>query len=40
MSDKSPKAVRKKATQKQVKADTITHKKQEAAAAKQVPGKK
>jgi len=40
MGDKSPKSVHKQAAQKQVKATTATQKKQQAAAAKQVPGKK
>ena len=40
MGDKSPKSVHKQAAQKQVKANAATQKKQQAAAAKQVPGKK
>ena len=35
MGDKSPKAVRKQATQKQAKADSTNQKKQQAIAAKQ-----
>jgi hypothetical protein len=35
MGDKSPKAVRKQATQKQTKADSANQKKQQAIAAKQ-----
>ena len=35
MGDKSPKAVRKQATQKQAKADSANQKKQQAVAAKQ-----
>ena len=40
MGDKSPKSTHKQAAQKQVKADAATQKKQQAAAAKQVAGKK
>ena len=40
MGDKSPKSVNKKAAQKQVKANAAVQKKQQAAAAKQVVGKK
>ena len=40
MGDKSPKAVKKTATQKQSKADTTKQVKQAAAAAKQVPSPK
>jgi len=40
MGDKSPKSVHKQAAQKQIKADAATQKKQQAAAAKQVAGKK
>jgi len=40
MGDKSPKSVHKQAAQKQIKANTATQKKQQAAAAKQVAGKK
>ena len=39
MGDKSPKAVNKHASQKQAKADADRRKKQQAVAAKQVPGK-
>jgi hypothetical protein len=37
MGDKSPKAAQKQAAQKQAKADTAKQKKNNAAAAKQVP---
>ena len=40
MGDKSPKSVHKQAAQKQVKANAAAQKKQEAAATKQVAGKK
>lgn len=40
MSDKSPKAVQKKATQKKLKASAVAQKKQQATAAKKVAGKK
>jgi len=40
MGDKSPKAVNKQSSQKQVKANADAQKKKQAAAAKQVPGKK
>jgi hypothetical protein len=40
MGDRSPKSVQKQASQKQVKANTAAQKKQQAAAAKQVAGKK
>jgi len=40
MGDKSPKSVHKQAAQKQVKANAAAQKKKEAAAAKQVAGKK
>jgi hypothetical protein len=40
MGDKSPKSVQKQTAQKQVKANGATQKKQQAAAAKQVTGKK
>jgi hypothetical protein len=40
MGDKSPKAVQKQSAQKQVKANADAQKKRQAAAAKQVPGKK
>jgi hypothetical protein len=40
MGDKSPKSVHKKAAQKQLKASAAVQKKQQAAAAKQVAGKK
>ena len=40
MGDKSPKSVHKQAAQKQIKANAAAQKKQEAAAAKQVVGKK
>jgi hypothetical protein len=40
MGDKSPKATNKHATQKQAKLNDAVRKKQQAAAAKQVPGKK
>ena len=40
MGDKSPKAVRKQATQKQAKANSASQKKQQAAVAKQSPAKK
>ena len=40
MGDRSPKSVNKKAAQKQLKASTASQKKQDAAAAKQVGGKK
>jgi hypothetical protein len=40
MGDKSPKSVNKQAAQKQVKANEAAQKKKQAAAAKQVPGKK
>jgi len=40
MGDKSPKSVHKQAAQKQVKANAASQKKQQAAVAKQVVGKK
>lgn len=40
MGDKSPKSVHKQVAQKQVKANVAAQKKQQAAAAKQVAGKK
>ena len=40
MGDKSPKAVRKQATQKQAKADRANQKKQQAVAAKQAANMK
>jgi len=40
MGDKSPKSVHKQAAQKQIKANAAAQKKKEAAAAKQVLGKK
>ena len=40
MGDKSPKSVHKQSAQKQVKANTAADKKKQAAAAKQVAGKK
>ena len=40
MGDKSPKSVHKQASQKQVKANAEAQKKKQAAAVKQVPGKK
>ena len=40
MGDKSPKSVHKQASQKQVKSNAAANKKQQAAAAKQVTGKK
>ena len=40
MGDKSPKSVHKQAAQKQIKTNAATQKKQQAAAAKQVAGKK
>ena len=40
MGDKSPKAVNKQAAQKQVKGNAADQKKRQAAASKQVPGKK
>ena len=40
MGDKSPKAVKKQAQQQQAKAKGAQDKKKQAAAAKQVPGKK
>jgi hypothetical protein len=40
MGDKSPKSEHKQAAQKQVKANAAAQKKQEAASAKQVAGKK
>lgn len=40
MGDKSPKAVNKKATQKQAGKDLANQRKQQATAAKQVAGKK
>jgi hypothetical protein len=40
MGDRSPKAVNKKATQKQTEKNTANQKKQQAAAAKQSPSKK
>ena len=40
MGDKSPKAMNKHATQKQIKANSDLQKKQQATAAKQVAGKK
>jgi hypothetical protein len=40
MGDKSPKSVHKQAAQKQVKANAAAQKKKQAAAAKQVAGKK
>ena len=40
MGDKSPKAAKKQASQKQAKNDRADQKKQQAVAAKQVPGKK
>ena len=40
MGDKSPKSVHKQAAQKQVKANAAAEKKKQAAAAKQVAGKK
>lgn len=40
MGDKSPKSVHKQAAQKQVKANAAAQKKQQAAALKQVAGKK
>jgi hypothetical protein len=39
MGDKSPKATKKNATQKQTKADTTSKKKNDATALKQVPKK-
>ena len=40
MGDKSPKSAHKQANQKQLKATAADQKKRQAAAAKQVPGKK
>ncbi|HEY5480105.1 MAG TPA: hypothetical protein VIL39_01355 [Verrucomicrobiae bacterium] len=40
MGDKSPKSVHKQVAQKQVKANVAAQKKQQAAAVKQVAGKK
>jgi hypothetical protein len=40
MGDKSPKSVHKKAAQKQLKTEVASQKKQQAAAAKQVAGRK
>ncbi len=40
MGDKSPKSLQKQVSQKQVKADADAQKKKQAAAAKQVAGKK
>jgi hypothetical protein len=40
MGDKSPKSVHKQATQKQTKVDAAAQKKKQAAASKQVVGKK
>jgi hypothetical protein len=40
MGDKSPKSVNKKAAQKQLKSNAASQKKQQAAAAKQVSGKR
>jgi hypothetical protein len=40
MSDKSPKSVHKKAAQKQIKSNTAAQKKQQAATAKQITGRK
>jgi hypothetical protein len=40
MGDKSPKSAHKQAAQKQLKANAATQKKNQAAAAKQAPGKK
>jgi hypothetical protein len=40
MGDRSPKSVNKKAAQKQLKANAASQKKHDAAAAKQVGGKK
>ena len=40
MGDKSPKAAKKQASQKQAKSDRADQQKRQAAAAKQVPGKK
>ena len=40
MRDKSPKAARKQASQKQVKSDRADQKKKQDVAAKQVPAKK
>lgn len=40
MGDKSPKSVQKQAAQKQVKANAAAQKKRQAAAAKQIVGKK
>jgi hypothetical protein len=40
MGDRSPKSVQKQAAQKQLKANTAAQKKQQAAAAKKVTGKK
>jgi hypothetical protein len=40
MGDKSPKSVQKQATQKEVKAKGLAQKKQQAAAARPVAGKK
>lgn len=40
MGDRSPKSVHKQASQKQVKANAEAQKKKQAAAAKQVAGKK
>jgi hypothetical protein len=40
MGDRSPKSVHKKAAQKQVKLNAADQKKKDAAAAKQIPGKK
>jgi hypothetical protein len=39
MGDRSPKSVQKKAAQKQLKANAVAQKKQQAAAAKQVAGR-
>jgi hypothetical protein len=40
MGDKSPKAAKKQASQKQAKSDRADQQKKQAVAAKQVPGKK
>jgi hypothetical protein len=40
MGDKSPKAAKKQASQKQAKSDRADQQKRQAVAAKQVPGKK
>jgi hypothetical protein len=40
MGDKSPKSVRRQATQKQAKSSSDQQKRQQIIAAKQVPGKK